>query len=158
MDGIREYIVSVCAAAILCACVKSIIGEKGPTARIVKLVCGLFLAFTVIRPVAQIRITDFALMTADFQQEAEAAVGTGEEFVRESLADIIKEETEAYILDKAKALAADIQIEVTVSHDSQPIPKSVCITGKLSPYAKVQLQKILEDDLGIPKEGQLWIG
>ena len=158
MGEMREYLLNVCAAAILSACCKSIVGDKGAFARIAKLICGLFLAFAVIKPVADIRISDLAFVTSSIQLEAEAAVNLGEEFVRTSLGDIIKAETEAYILDKAKEFSADIQVEVTVSSDPQPVPVSVCIIGTLSPYAKTQLQRILEVDLGITKEGQIWIG
>lgn len=158
MEAIREYLMGVTAASIICACAKSLVGEKGASGKVVKLICGLFLAFTVVRPMTEIQISDFALMTYDVQMEAQAAVSTGEEFVQASLEDIIKAETEAYILDKARELDADIRVEVTVTSGAQPVPETVCINGKLSPYAKAQLKKLLEEDLGIPKEGQLWIG
>lgn len=158
MDGVREYFLSVTAAAVICACIRSLVGEKGPAAGVVKLICGLFLAFTVIRPVADIEIEDLTLFTADITEDAQAAVSEGEEFLRESIAGIIKTETEAYILDKAKALSAELQVEVRVSDDPQPVPEEVRITGSVSPYVKAQLQSIIADDLGIPKEDQVWIG
>lgn len=158
MDGVREYFISITAAAVLCACVRSIAGDKGTAARIVKLICGLFLAFTVIQPVAEVKITDLVIFTADIQAEADAAVSTGEDFARESMAGIIKSETEAYILDKAQAFRAAIQVEVTVSDDIQPVPQEVRITGSVSPYVRAQLQSIIENDLGITKEDQIWIG
>lgn len=123
-----------------------------------KLICGLFLAFTVAEPFATVSITDFTLFTADIHADAQAAVADGKEYVRISIRDIIKDETEAYILDKAEALGADIEVDVTVSGDYQPIPKTVCIAGSVSPYAKARLENMLEEDLGIGKEGQLWIG
>ena len=158
MGELRIYLLNVCAASTFCACVKSLTVEKSTGGKILKLICGLFLALTVVQPFADISINDFTLFTADIQEDARAAVSEGEEYVRISLRDIIKDETEAYILDKAEALGADIEVDVTVSGDYQPIPKSVCIIGNVSPYAKARLENILEEDLGIGKEGQLWIG
>lgn len=158
MDAVRDYFLSVTAAALICGVLSSILDGKGAAGKIVKLICGLFLAFTVIRPVADIEIEDFALFTSDISQEAQAAVSAGEEFVQDSLASIIKEETEAYILDKAQALDAVLEAEVTVSSDPQPVPIGVRIKGNVSTYIKFQLQSIIEADLGIAKENQLWIG
>lgn len=158
MDGIRQYILSVVAAAIICAILRSILGDKGNTAGMVKLICGLFLAFTVVRPIAEIQIGELALFTDGIEAEARQAVSAGEIYAWESMAAIIKAESEAYILDKAKSLGAELTVEVTVSSDASPVPTAARITGAVSPAAKTQLQTILEEDLGIPKECQIWTG
>lgn len=155
MAGVRQYILSVTAAAILCACVRSIAGDKGGAAQVLKLVCGLFLAFTAVRPIADIEIQDFAVFTADIQSQADAAVLSGESYARESMADIIKRETEAYILDKAQDLNASVQVSVIIRGE-ELTPGQVRISGNISPYAKGQLQAIIETEMGIPKEDQLW--
>lgn len=156
MTGVREYILCITAAAILCACVRSIVGEKGGAAQVLKLVCGLFLAFTAVRPIADIEIRDFGVFTADIQSQANAAALSGESYARESMADIIKSETEAYILDKAQDLNASIHVSVSVLDDDLT-PGQVQIFGHISPYAKGQLQQIIERDLGISKEDQIWM-
>lgn len=157
MDAIRQYFLSVTTAAIICAVLKALPGSKGITGGIVKLICGLFLAFTVIRPVTDIRIEDFSVFIGDISADAQTAISIGEDFSRDNLAALIKEEAEAYILDKAQALNADIQVTVAVSRDSQPSPEEVYITGNVSPYIKAQLQKIITEDLGVAKEYQIWI-
>lgn len=158
MEALREYFLSVTAAAVICGILTSLLGTKGTAGSMVKLICGLFLAFTVIRPIADIQIEDFALFTAEISDDAQAAVSMGEDFNRDSLAEIIKDETEAYILDKARILGAELQVDVTLSRDSQPVPVEVLISGDISPYGKTQLQEIIAEDLGIAKENQLWIG
>lgn len=157
MEAVREYLLSVTAAAVICGMLRSVTGEKGTCAGITKLICGLFLAFTVIRPIAEVEIEDFAMLTADISGEAREAVSMGEDYTRQAISAIIKSETEAYILDKAQAYDAKLQVEVTVSADDTPVPDSVRITGGLSPYARTQLQSIIENELGIPKENQRWI-
>ena len=157
MEALRQYVVSVVAAAIICGIVTGFL-SKGNAGQIIKLICGLFLAFTVIRPIAKIDITDLSNFSLSFSKEAAEAVALGENLSRESIAEIIKEETEAYILDKAAALNAAPEVEVTVSDEEPIIPIAARISGERSPYAKQQLQRVLEEELGISKENQLWTG
>ena len=69
----------------------------------------------------------------------------------------IKQELEAYILDKAAAL--DLKIRVNVKLDDHPLPgpESVVIEGTVPPYQKQVLEDILQSELGISKENQQWI-
>ena len=157
MEALREYFLSVTAAAILCACVRRFAGEKDTAGKVVKLICGLFLAFTVISPIARVKISDFALFTGEIYADAEAAAAAGEDCTKEAIADIIKTKTEAYILDKAHALGLDIEVEVQVASKTTPVPQGVRISGNVSPYAKQQLQIMLTQELGIPEEDQLWM-
>lgn len=155
MESLRQYIFSVTAAAVICAVLTHISAGAGKSSGIIKLLCGLFLAFTVIRPIADIQIDEFTDYTLRIEEDAEEAISAGEDFAQNSLAAIIKQETEAYILDKASALGAEIRIDVILSDDT--VPKEVYIQGNLSPYAKSKLQEILSEDIGIAKEYQIWI-
>lgn len=96
---------------------------------------------------------DFSLRCMD---DAEDAAAMGENLARDSMADIIKEETEAYILDKAADLHANLRVEVAVGEDN--LPAAVTISGEASPYARRQIQAMIANDLGISKENQKWIG
>ena len=156
MDGIREYLISVTAAALLCGILKSLMGEKGSSAALVRLICGIFLALTVIRPLKELTLTDISLLPSGFLTEARATSGKGVEYTRQTRADLIKEQCEAYILDKAKTLGASIQVEIGISEAGEPIPAGSIITGNLSPYARNQLSNALEKDLGIAQEDQKW--
>ncbi|MBQ7415780.1 MAG: hypothetical protein IJW14_01925 [Oscillospiraceae bacterium] len=155
IDGIKGYLLSIFAAAIICAIVTRLMGDKGTHGTMAKLIAGLFLTFTVIRPVADVKI-DLSGLTPDFSIAADQAAAAGESMTREAMAKVIKSKTEAYILDKAVALNAELKVEVTLSKDDIPIPSAVRLSGKISPYAKAQLQAIITQDLGIEKERQLW--
>ena len=96
---------------------------------------------------------DFSL---GYMGDAEDAAAMGENLARDSMADIIKEETEAYILDKAADLHANLHVEVIVGEDN--LPTAVTLSGEASPYARRQIQAIIANDLGISKENQKWIG
>ena len=51
MEAIREYLLSITAAGILCSVVKRILGEKGTSASVGKLITALFMVITVISPI-----------------------------------------------------------------------------------------------------------
>lgn len=156
MDGLRQYIISVTAAAILCGIIKGM-SEKTSCGKIVKLICGLFLGFTVIKPITQIDLAQLTEVSVPFADEAVQAAALGENLSQEAMADIIKQESETYILDKATALNVSLEVSVTVEGDP-PVPVAALCSGEVSPYAKQQLEKILWEDLGISKEHLEWTG
>jgi hypothetical protein len=86
-----------------------------------------------------------------------SAVQDGENFAKDTLVGIIMEETSSYILDKAKAYDARLEVEVTVDDSAVPAPCAVRIQGSISPYGRQQLQRIIQEDLGIKLEAQEWI-
>lgn len=158
MDAIRQYIVSVAAAAILCGILRELLPGKSAVASLLKLVSGIFLAFVVISPVRNLEMTNLGLYMDSFSYQGEVIAASGENMRRDAMAEIIKDQTEAYILDKAQTLAASLSVEVSLSDTAIPVPQSVRIQGAVSPYARNVLERILEDDLGIAKENQSWIG
>lgn len=158
MDAIRQYIVSVAAAAILCGILRELLPGKSAAASLLKLVSGIFLAFVVISPVRNMEMTNLRLYMDTFSHQGEVIAASGENISRETMAEIIRDQTEAYILDKAQTLAASLSVEVTLSDTAIPAPQSVRLQGAVSPYARNVLERILEDDLGIAKENQTWIG
>lgn len=155
MDGLREYAISIVAAALICSILSGVV-PKGTAKELVRLLCGLFLAITVLRPLGRVDCNVLEEYPFDFAQDAEAAAAVGEKMAEDAMQEIIKAETEAYILDKATALNAELSVEITVSEDRIPVCAELC--GELSPYARTRLEAILETDLGITKENQVWSG
>lgn len=156
MEGVREYLLSVTAAAILAGIISSLTGEKGSQPGLVKLISGLFLCFTVIAPIARIKIADFTDFTSNLLVEGQQLAQDGEDYYTQALRQVITEETRAYILDKARTYGTEIQVTVVVSGEDQPIPESCTIAGNLSPYVRQQLKKVITNDLGIPEENIVW--
>ena len=157
MESLRQYVISVTAVALICGIVSSLL-QKSAARELVKLICGVFLAVTVLRPVSSLdfsRTLDFSFM---FSNAAEASVLDGEKMAQEALADIIKMETEAYILDKAAELNTEIKVEITMREAYPPTPAAAKISGDAAPYARQQLQTFLQSQLGISKENQQWTG
>lgn len=156
MESIRAYLLSIIAAAIVCGIITVLLGSKGTHGAMAKLMAGLFLAFTVIRPVAQIDFTGITDFAEQYTDAGTAAAEKGKILTREALTESIKRKTEAYILDKAEAMRVTLSVEVELSEHDVPVPVAVQLEGAVSPYAKQQLQRIITEDLGIDKEHQTW--
>ncbi|MBQ9761654.1 MAG: hypothetical protein IJV82_01090 [Oscillospiraceae bacterium] len=157
MDSIRSYLMGIIVAAVVSGIAVRLLGDKGTQGAMGKLIAGLFLTFTVIQPITDIRLDDFKEISNQFSADASIAVWEGEKMTRESLCQSIKAQSEAYILDKAEGMGLTLKVEVTVSNDDLPVPTAVTLSGAVSPWAKSKLSAILTEDLGIKKEGQTWI-
>lgn len=156
MEGIGQYLLSVSGVAIISAIVLRLLDGKGVDASLVKMLCGIFMTLTVISPFTEVRFSDFANILPDISAEAEAAVADGELSGKNALADCITQRLEAYILDKAARMDVSLTVDVELTQEPIPLPKSVYLSGNISPYAKSKLQSIIEEELGIDKENQLW--
>ena len=157
MEAVRTYLLTVIAAAFICTFVVEITGKKSSHATIIRLLSGLFLVITVLSPWIKVNFQNIYNGISDYNFEATSIVLDGENIAVEAMKEIIKENTEAYILDKANAMGVAIAVSVSVSDDPLPVPNQVEIQGSAGPYAKKQIQEHIENDLGIPKENQLWI-
>jgi len=153
MEGLKAYLISVTAASIICGIVNALAGKRGAVSSVLKLLTGLFLALTVIRPVIRLSLSEIELYLDSISTKADAAVADGEIVASRELASIIKAETEAYILDKAASLGSDVQVELRLE-DCRPA--GIVVYGSVSPGQRQRLQKIFEAELGIAKEKQQW--
>ena len=155
MEAIRQYIISVTAAAIFCGILTSIAGGKN-IKQVWKLIVGIFLALTAIRPLADIDLSAVPAVAQIYSLQAQEAVQAGETLLLSQTHAIIKSRVEAYILDKAGSMGVKLTAEVSL--DESGLPVSVRLSGAVSPGAKQRLQSIIATDLGIPKEAQTWSG
>lgn len=155
MAGLAEYIICVCCAALLCGIVNSMM-PKGASKEILKLVGGLFLAFTVIRPVSDLTLPELDQIAGTWREEASQAISQGEEMAREAAADSIKQELEAYILDKARELRLTVRVQLKLQEETLH-PESVTLIGNGSPNARDQLIQWVCRELGLTEEDVTWI-
>lgn len=153
MEAIKEYLLSVTAAALICGVLGSLTNNKGSIHKMIKLLCGLFLAASVIKPAVDMRIEDVYSFTEHLKVNSDLAVTHGKIIAADEMKKIIKEKTEAYILDKAKVLGAEISVDVTLE---DYIPAGVTIVGNVSPFVKSSLSERITQELNIPSEEQIW--
>ena len=93
----------------------------------------------------------------DVYKEADWITANAQAEVQQQICNVIKEQTEAYILEKANALHLNVDVEIILSNDDIPIPKQVYLRGTAGPFAKQQLTSYIADNIGIQEENQIWI-
>ena len=156
MFFIRHYLLSIIAAAVICAVVRAFAGKKGSTATIVNLISGIFLCITVISPWTDYSFSDITEHIGNYSNSAEAIVSDGVLAAQRESSTIIKKEAEAYIVNKAKSLGVDLQAEVTLNEHPPTTPKSVRLTANASPYLRNKISQDIFENLGIPEAEQIW--
>ena len=158
MDQIREYLIGVTVAAILCGIVTALTGEKGFLGSAMKLLTGLLMALALVSPWVTISLNNLFGWTENIKTDAEVAVQEGQHTGEEIYRKVIKERLEAYILDEAQALGLNLSVAVTLSQDAVPVPVGVELSGSTSPYLKQCLTLFMANELGIEREDQVWLG
>lgn len=158
LSWLREYVIHLTAAALICAIAFTIFDKKDLTSGIVRLICGLLMLISVINPWIKLKIGEMDAWSDAFRRAASDAVQAGQSASYLAMSERIIAQTQTYILDKAGALGISPEVAVFVeSVDGIPVPSAVRITGNFSPFARNRLQSILENELGIPMEAQTWI-
>ena len=156
MDFVRQYLLSVIVASVIVGIITGFINKKNSHYAVIRLVCGLFLAFTMLSPLFKLKIENIADFYSGITANADTVVSEGKEIANEAAGEIIKEKLEAYILDKASTLQLDVDVELTLDENLPPAPQTVAIVGNVSPYGKSVLSDFLEKEIGVPKENQQW--
>lgn len=158
ITSLRQYLLSVVSAAVICVIIKVIIGQKSGAAAIVKVLTGIFLTVTVIAPLPKLELSNIPEYFNSLPADAESAASIGTSYRRNELTRIIKLQTETYILDKAASLGIEVKVDVSVDNSDPPIPNAVTIsTSTAAPYARERLKQYIERELGIPEAKQIWV-
>lgn len=155
MEGIRAYILSVTAAAILCALVCTLAGKGNTLSTLIRLLSGIVLAAVVVSPLVDSSSINLKQFLHQLDLDAADAVNAGITISKEQTSVRIRDSLEAYILDKAEELSADISVELTLAEDTLE-PIEVTLEGNISPFAKNELETMIRQDLGIPREAVKW--
>ena len=155
MSGaVEKYLLSVIAASMLLGLVQIIL-PKGSVRNVATFVGGLLVILSVLLPVADFDYDQLVRSVTNIQ--IETSDDSGIAINEELMADIIKEQCRTYILDKAKGLGAELEVEVVLSEkDVYPYPVAVVLRGKVTSDQKTQLSEYISRDLGIPVREQEW--
>lgn len=156
MEALKELVISVSAGGIIAAIACGFFGNQTLTGRLIHLTAGLFLTLIVIQSALSVELSDYSDYFTSLRWEGEAVTARGKILAREAMEDIIKTNTETYILDKAEMLGAALKVEVTLNENN--LPAQVRLEGAVSPYTRSRLQQMMEEDLAVAKENQHWIG
>ena len=154
MAMIKQYLLSILCAALVCSVLTTIIGKNKTIGSIIKMLCGIFLAVTVVTPITNWDFSNLNILPDEWYDKT--ASNFGEVYSDEQMIANIKEQTKAYILDKAEQMGSEVAVEVTLNEAYPYAPNSVVLSGTISPYNRVRLSEIIAKDLAIPEDKQIW--
>lgn len=153
MEGWKQYVIGVIGCCLICGTVSRILSDSRGK-EMLRMICGMILGITLLGPLSGIR-PESLLLSPWPDRSPGQYIADGEETANRIRSEYIKAACEAYILDKAEALGADIRAEILLGDGL--IPASAVLSGRGSSHAQSCLEEILMTDLGIPKENQTWI-
>lgn len=154
MDVIRSWILSVTVSAILIAAAEALM-PAGTVKTVGKLTGGLILTLGIIQPLVSLDYGDlYDLVMAVPVGEVESL----EERTWDPMKELIEQQLSAYIADKGRQLGADCTVRVTcdLAEGGVPVPTGVTVTGQLTPAQKTALSRYMDQELGLPREVQLY--
>lgn len=152
----RAYLIRLVAAAILAAVLRRLAPENG-SGRGTRLGAGLLVMITALSPLGSLNLVTAAEHLGQWGYVGGFTEESFQETANGLLEELIKDSAETYILDKAQTLGMELEAEVeTVVQNGCPIPWRVRLRGDVPLEARMELTKMLREDLGIPEERQMW--
>lgn len=155
MQQLGEYVLSLTAGAVICSILLSLL-QEGTGQQLLRIVCGVYLSVTALLPLTGWSLPELEGILRDHVPEAEAAATMGEDMAFQQRQVLIKQELEAYLLDKAAGMDAKITPEVFLDETGTPV--SIRISGAVSAPVQAALETVISQELGIAKEDQKWTG
>lgn len=149
----KEYILSVLGCILFFVIISQIVQDLRYK-KLIHIVCSLFLTIVILKPLTSVELYD----TVKFDPvkfSPAVYLDTGKQAARNAQEECIKEACESYIASKANEFGLEITSEVFLNEDL--IPYFAQINSCDSLEAKSRLEELLEEDLGITKENQVWI-
>ncbi|MBQ9839066.1 MAG: hypothetical protein IJO56_06235 [Oscillospiraceae bacterium] len=156
MNTVFRYLLSVIAAAMIISILLGLIDKKSAQFNAIRLLCGVFLSASVLSPLIDLKLDDLQLYTHTVMEDAQSIAAYGVSMAQTEKNSIIKEKAETYILNKAAAMGATVTVTVSIGQE-EGIPESISLRGNVSPLIMARLSRIIEEDLGIAEEDQMWI-
>ena len=155
MGHLSAYLLSVTAAAVFAAVVKSLFEPKTASGSMIHLLAGLLVVTTLIRPVLELRTAELPELSQSVCNQAETEVQQGKKGAQEEMKQVISRELSSYVQTEARRLGAELT--VGFSDWEELTPRQVTVSGRVSPYTRARIQDFIAAQLGIEKERQEWI-
>ena len=154
MGGAGRWLLSLLAAAILCALAEELMPE-GPVKRVGRMVCGLVLLCALLDPVAGLDLAGAGRWLEDYFSAVELREEELREQVDGNMKVIIEKKCAAYIADKAAELGGRCTVRVVCREgEGTWLPEEVWVSGALSPEQREALSEAIGQELGVPPERQ----
>ena len=157
MDRIKEFITGIIYAALIISILSAIPIQNKTMKGVLRFVCAMSVTIGVLSPVVDFKFPNLTDIDGYLRYEASAITASAADSAAHMQHELIIESVSAYILDKASALGAKLEVTVWLSDHEPYSPEKITLTGNISPYAKSILAEYMESQLGVSKEAQIWI-
>lgn len=158
MGAVRGWLLAVIAVSLLCAVAEALM-PSGAVKRVGRLVCGLVLVGAILSPAARLDVDGGRRWLERYLFSVQAREAELEHEVNGQMKIIIEQEYAAYIVDKAAELGWTCTARVTCerSEEGLYLPVRTEVTGLQTAGVPAQLVQSIAEDLGVPKEAQVYI-
>ncbi len=156
MDGLKTWLLSVAAAALV-ASIAAALSPEGAPRKVAKFSGGLLLLLALLSPLRRVDDRDLANFTSKYTVSVAEAMKAQTAEDEELVKSIIEQESAAYIWDKAAALGvAPSQVTVTCrfSEEGFPALAQVTVQGSGEDAAWTALSEAITADFSLGKEAQ----
>lgn len=155
MGSWKESVFSILVVSVSVSVLLQVIPDTGGK-ELLHILCGVLLTVVILGPITEFPLEDFLNFQQYVPESPDALLDAGRETADAAKRQYITDRLESYILDKAKAMGAEILPEVCVDEACMPVYAE--IHGEIAPQIQKTLEQILIGDLGITKENQRWTG
>ena len=156
MAFLRTWLLGLAAAAVLTSLAQSLM-PQGPVKKAGGLVCALVLLWAMLFPLTQGASLETAQLAQDYPDQVEQQAKALQAQVQAQRKAVIEAELEAYILDKAAQQGispCQARVECRENREGVFVPETAWVSAPEQAWPA--LRRLLEEDLGIPAEGQTY--
>jgi hypothetical protein len=149
----KSYILSIIGCILFCGIILQIVSDFRAK-KTIQLISGTVLAITLLAPLSSFSFRDIQKLDRE-TISPEIYIDMGRQEARNAQEVCIKDAYESYVKNKANELG--MLVTVNVSLDEDMYPCFARIYAQSGSDKVKRLEEILEEDLGITKENQIWI-
>ena len=151
MGAVQEWLTSVVMVTMVLSVVQALIPE-GQIRKTGSFLGGLILIVVLLRPILGMDAGG-VISPESYEDRVKNCQEELEQSARSEWETIIERKVAAYISDKADALGLEISAEVLVDTGDDGLP---VLSAELAGEPSEGLKTYLEEELGIPRERQVW--
>lgn len=156
MGALRSYFLAIVGTSIIASFALTLTPE-GPTRKAARLIAGLVMIVTILKPIASLSAADFSEAITKLQLNQNEAQQSVQQHTGELVKARIAQQCAAYIEDKAAELGADVHVSVSMEDgDPYPYPSGVCVRGTYTALQQQFLKNYIDENLAIPEVQQKW--
>lgn len=156
MNWLSQYVAQIIGVCIIASLARKMLSGSKHFTALGNVIIGIFLIFSILSPILKIQWKGVDWNLEDKSDEYSRILQDAQIYQQEAMRQSIKSQTETYIWNKARALSMTVELEIFLQEEYPYTPCQIRITGHASPYAKSQLSQFIQDEIGIPKEAQIW--